>query len=77
MSDFVVEHGIEIPARVSGMKCKYPWPSMEDGDSVFVPGKRSVSHAADRWLARHRPHLKAVRRREGEGFRIWFVARDS
>ena len=64
------------PMGRQGIKCKYPWPDMKDGDSVLVPRTTTprAKIAARAWVRRNRPGWKVVTRAEGDGVRIWFVA---
>ncbi len=81
MSEFKIEKGIQVPAVEPHRK--YPWPEMDDGDSVLIPWngpdkaayRNNVTTSAGSWLRRNRPDLRRVTRGEESGLRIWFVSR--
>lgn len=74
-----IEKNIPIPphneaGRLKGTEArrKYPFPTMEVGDS-FVSESKCVRMAACAY-ARSRPGLKFVSRQQAGGYRIWRVA---
>ncbi len=77
------EKGIPIPPPgPGGSKCKYAWPRMGIGDSVWYPfntkAKRdSIKNAAHQWFKNNKPHLRVIGRtelrEERKGNRIWMV----
>ena len=89
---FKVEKDIPIPPPGKGGKgrggsdCKYPWPEMEVGDSVWLPllspkSFASLINSSRSWFIRNKPHLKVVTRieykgkgkNEQKGVRVWVV----
>lgn len=55
MSDFTLEKNVPIPAALrAGRKSKYPWASMEVGDSFFVPGGKESTMSSARLVAQRR-----------------------
>lgn len=73
---FQIEKGIEIPALTRNTEAKYPFKSMEIGDSFFVPCtdenakkvRNSISSSARSAKVKH-----VTRIAEG-GLRVWRVA---
>ena len=69
------EKGIPIPPPgPGGSKCKYAWPKMGIGDSVWYPVKSknhraSIKISAHQWFGRNKPHLRVIARTELEEVR--------
>ena len=64
-----IEKGVPIPPRDRGHRSsKYPWATMEIGDSFFVPKAKMGSSAS---IAGKRYQRKFTTRPEGDGTRIW------
>jgi len=63
-----IEKGIAIPERnlSSGRACKYPWKTMEIGDSFFVSDTKPNSGMASKIYGR-----KFVSRTVDGGIRVW------
>lgn len=72
---FKIEKAVEIPGSAGGTggPNKYPFPSMEVGDSFFVPGDQAskARPAAHTWGRVH--GRKFMTRKEGDGVRIWRI----
>lgn len=66
--EITIQKGISIPpASQAG---RYPWKSMEVGDSFYAEMKRpGAFHTA----ARHQK-IKISYRKEGNGYRVWRIA---
>jgi len=70
---YEIEKGIEIPKVVRAAKpCKYPWKTMEIGDSFFVERSARemssmIAHAGKRWGKKF-----TVRTVDG-GSRVWRI----
>ena len=80
---FDVEAGLPIPGKRAGGPSKYPWLTMNIGDSFFVPYSRSipphvlqarVGSAANSAQRRH--GRRFITRRVEGGVRGWRVAMD-
>lgn len=72
---FVIEKDIPMPDDKFGPKCRYPWASMEVGDSVFFKGctttASSPANSAHQWAKAHgRRFVSRYLPKEG-GVRIW------
>lgn len=67
-----IEKGIPIPNSGAGRTPKYPWRTMEVGDSFFAENVRNVSAMAA--AAMRRTGLKFTVRKVEDGHRIWRVA---
>ena len=61
-----IEKGIPIPPR--SHRAKYPWETMEIGDSFFAPSANMASSVS---LARKRYQREFTTRPEGTGTRVW------
>ena len=76
-----IEKGVPIPPATRGGALAYPWPSMEDGDSIVVPEQRASSArtSARNWVKRHRPGWASTARTLDDGsVRVWlFVASEN
>ena len=66
-----VDKEIPIPKPATGNKAKYPWETMEIGDSFLSVTRtmRSIASSAGKRYGK-----KFVVRKCPEGFRIWRVA---
>jgi hypothetical protein len=62
-----VDKDIPIPPR----RLKYPWSTMEVGDSFFVPGKNSQSFGNTVQHARRTTGRTFTARKVEGGLRIW------
>jgi len=76
---FAIEKGIPVPAsRQFGTATKYPFRSMDVGDSFAVPvngdKKTQVRVAVSARIAGKRVNKQFVTRRSGEVVRVWRVA---
>ncbi|CAB4189905.1 hypothetical protein UFOVP1193_22 [uncultured Caudovirales phage] len=78
MNKYLVEKNVPLPninRRDNGRKTKYPWDSMEVGDS-FHTGTRSPSNTMFNTVKgenqRH-PGKAFVSDRDGDGFRVWRI----
>ena len=87
---FTIEANIPVPARIIGARSsKYPFESMQIGDSFFIPvnpenPKDNINRTARRAasavnMARKAlPNIKLVTRRGTangvEGYRVWRIA---
>lgn len=61
------------PMPVSEAKCKYPFASMEVGDSIYVTGvkKDSLLSYARYWCAKNSFKASWYAEMENRGVRIW------
>lgn len=66
-----IDKAIPIPPVASGNKSKYPWKTMEIGDSFLGVTKTMPSLAS--WASK-RTGRKFTVRKCPEGFRVWRVA---
>ena len=85
MNAFKIEDGIAPPERREGVKrtsgpgrpMEYPWPEMQVGQSVFIPGYGIARGSLGHWKKQN-PGWKAVTKtvvEEGvHGTRIWRTA---
>lgn len=71
--NYVIEKGIPLPSGGAGRIPKYPFRSMEVGDSFFSVEK-SARVSACQWARREGSGVKFVTAKEGNGLRIWRVA---
>ena len=74
MPEFKIEKGVPLPRKTGrdGQNL-YPWPEMEIGDSIFLPGKTIKDSNAG--LQYGRAHGKKFTARSVEGgIRVWRVA---
>ena len=76
-STIPVESGIPIPERARTRHSIYPWATMQDGDSFFLPGKPAKSFVSTAAAAGKRHGFKArvADAQEGgvSGCRVWRV----
>ena len=71
MEEFKIEKGVPVPPRNGGRGApeKYPFSSMEVGDSFLAPEKaQSSTQSAGKRLG-----MKFTSRKEADGVRIWRV----
>ena len=76
MSKYKIEKNIPVPcASNKGGLLKYPWPEMEVGDHIFVPGKKTgdIMAASRGWSKRNAPGWKFTARAVDGGVRIWRI----
>ena len=84
MNEFEVEKGIPYTKEKDCTKvdnrtvCKYPWGSMEVGDSFYVDGHSqgkqcSIISSASKWASRNNKNWKYSSRKQGDGIRIYRV----
>ena len=73
-----VDKDIPLPyATRRGAYFKYPWSSMDVGDSFYVDGVPTATGAVCNFAStvyhhnRTHPKTKFTCRREGSGFRVW------
>ena len=82
----MVERGIPVPAKAvsPGRTTKYPWHSMEVGDSFFVPGmsiyksepdgrKRFAYHNGERFVSGSKWTMRRATKDGVQGVRVWRV----
>ena len=75
---YKIEPGIPLPNK-EYYKPQYPWPSMQVGDSIFVPLDKdgaqykiqSARTAAGKWGQKN--NIKFTSRKVKGGLRIWRV----
>jgi len=72
---YEIESGIPVPTQGPGGHVKYPFRTMEIGDSFLVSDTKDpkVRFAASYFSARNREYRFIVRKQEG-GFRVWRIA---
>lgn len=73
--DYVIEENVPIPSI--SRESKYPWESLEVGQSVFFPGEEAGTKAAQSarsWFSRREPGYTVITRTMDGGTRIWKVA---
>ena len=68
-----VEKNIPLPPPARGNGEKYPWRSMNVGDSFFIPGASSRKTGAHTNAAGKRTGFKFTSRAVDGGVRIWRV----
>ena len=85
MAEFEILRGLTPPVRrrAGGRHPKYPWRQMEAGDCIVVPAyakrpsKAQGIVAAQYFVKRHRPDLRAMQEKLDDGtFRIWLLKRE-
>jgi len=73
-----IEKGIPIPVQsVGGRYAKYPWDTMEVGDSFFVPGITTVRFSMTSLTKRLKPKKFTARtmvKDSQNGVRVWRTA---
>lgn len=71
-----IEKNVPIPKpNGSGRPAKYPWKSMEVGDSFFVNGgTKTTTLSNSAAYQRALTGRKFAVRTEGEGVRVWRIA---
>jgi hypothetical protein len=69
---YKIEKNVPMPLAVA--RGKYPWNSMEAGDSILVPHRNAngARQAAYVWIKNNRPGLGIKTQMEDDGTRIWF-----
>lgn len=75
MSDtYEIQKGIAPPEKAKNKK-KYPYDSMEVGDSFFVDcyGDRTLLHRLRSNVLGSARQIKITTRSEGSGFRVWRI----
>ena len=76
-STIPVQSGIPIPDRTRTRASIYPWSTMSDGDSFFLPGKPAKSFVSTAAAAgkRHGFRSRVADAQEGgvSGCRVWRV----
>lgn len=70
-TSFPIESGIPIPEATRN--AKYPWSSLEVGDSFFVPGKTVKTFASQVATAQKKRDCKLRARNVDGGVRVWRV----
>jgi hypothetical protein len=73
--EFKIEKDIPLSESRSGPRPKYPFASMEVGDSFFIPGdrsSRSVSGSVSHWRKSH-PKQQFATRKVENGLRVWRI----
>jgi hypothetical protein len=73
---FKVDHSIPFPIKrsINGVS-KYPWPTMQVGDSVFIPGAKdcTCTEASSSRTYAHRHGGKFSCQQVEGGVRIWRI----
>ena len=73
-----VDKNVPIPPRERGWEGgqapKYPWATMEIGDSFYVPGATQKNMSGPIFHAMQRTGRKFISRKEGDGVRVWRIA---
>jgi hypothetical protein len=77
MTEWKIEKGIPFPTGYNTRWRRYPWPEMEVGDSVLVPGEgrthtTRVSNAAKGYGKKH--GMQFITRTVDGGARVWRTA---
>jgi hypothetical protein len=74
--DIKIETNIPMPAKLgSGREAKYPWATMNVGDSFFAPGAKGASMAGNIATAKKRyPGTAYTYRTVDGGVRVWRTA---
>lgn len=83
MSEYTIEKGVPFDHVKRGPGYVYPWPQMEPGDSFVVPlngrdshsVRNSVTTSASYFILKHRPGLMCRTSVEGDGLRVWLIAK--
>lgn len=66
-----IEKNVPIPERAVGPKTKYPFASMQIGDSFFIPGMEKFTY---HWYpSKKYGHTYRSKKVDG-GMRIWRIA---
>ena len=83
---FEIERGVPVDGYRSKSGLRYPWAAMTAGDSFRVPRqggegveqlRNRLSASAKSWLRDHRDKdYRIATRIDGDGIRIWFLARN-
>lgn len=72
-----VDKGLPLPGRGGAANGKYPWRSMQVGDSFLVKSQdeaECASCAARRFATYHGITFRTTRRSVAGGYRIWRTA---
>lgn len=82
----MVERGIPVPAKAvsPGRPTKYPWHSVEVGDSFFVPGmstcksqpdgrRRFACNNGEKWVSGSKWTMRNATKDGVQGVRVWRV----
>ena len=76
-STIPVQSGIPIPEKSRTRASLYPWSTMQDGDSFFLPGRPAKSFVSTAAAAgkRHGFKIRVAYAQEGgvSGCRVWRV----
>lgn len=78
MNGIQIEKGVAMPTRneTVGRAPKYPWSSMQVGDSFLIPKgtkRTSVDSSGRSWSKRNGGTVVFASRKTDEGYRIWRV----
>ena len=68
-----VEKGVPLPDSKWRGAAKYPWLTLEVGDSFFVPGIKSASRISGQWWVQKRTGRKFTKRAVDGGVRVWRI----
>jgi len=68
-----IEKGIPIPNDGRGRPSRYPWTTMDVGDSFFIPGKTAHDFSGIASGAGFRTGRKFTTRTVEGGVRVWRI----
>ncbi len=71
---FIIETGIPVPRSGSGRPAKYPWHTMDPGQSVYISDERANARNSLFHYKSKRPGQQWTTRHEGDGLRVWRLA---
>lgn len=63
----------KVPIPEIGRPCKYPWKTMEVGDSFFVTGAASHAFSGQACMAARRAGRRFTTRSLPNGCRVWRI----
>jgi hypothetical protein len=67
-----IEKGVKIPPRMTGPRNKYPWETIQPGDSFKVHTTKKSTIRGIYFCAANKG-MKVAMRRENGGYRVWRV----
>jgi hypothetical protein len=75
MKMYEIEKGIPVPIDGEMRARKYPFATMEIGDSFYVGSEKTLAVVQSATYAAQKALQRSFRaRREGEGTRVWRIA---
>lgn len=71
---YEIDKDVPVPTNAVGGSPKYPWGTMERGDSFFVPNVPKGRLTAAVWAAQKKSGFRFTTRTVDGGIRVWRIA---